>query len=147
MTLVTRSALVPYKAEQMFDLVNDIDAYPEFLPWCKEAEILRQSATEIHARLTVSKGGVKQQFATCNTLTHPSRIDMKLENGPFQKLEGYWQFDELGQGQEIDGCKASLYLEFEFANPLLAAMFGAAFKSMADTLLDAFIQRAKDKYG
>jgi ribosome-associated toxin RatA of RatAB toxin-antitoxin module len=146
MTLVTRSALVPYQAEQMFALVNDINAYPEFLPWCHGAEVLRETEMEIHASLMVGKGGVKQEFATCNVLTRPSRIDMSLKNGPFQKLEGYWQFDGLGDA-DFEGCKATLFLEFEFANPLIAAMFGATFKSMADSLLDAFIQRAKDQYG
>ncbi len=143
MPVVDRSALVPYSAEQMYNLVNDIESYPQFLPWCRSSKILARSDEQVKATIEMVKGPMHRSFTTCNRLQEPQAIDMRLVNGPFRRLEGGWQFTHLQAG----GCKVALRLEFEFANALLRLTIGPIFNRIADTMVDSFCQRARQIYG
>lgn len=143
MPLVNKNAILPYSAQQMFELVNDIAAYPEFLPWCKASKIIKQSTDEICATLTLKKGGIEKDFTTCNRIQINKMIEIKLLNGPFRHLEGFWQFEALSD----TSCRVILNLEFEFANKFISLAFGAVFEQVTQTLLNAFTQRAQEQYG
>jgi ribosome-associated toxin RatA of RatAB toxin-antitoxin module len=140
---VQRSALLPYRPEQMFDLVNDVTSYPEFVPWCVGAEVLSASEGEKVAALTLGKGPVSERFVTRNTLRYPDRIRLDLEHGPFKHLHGTWRFVQLGEA----GCKVEFDIHFELAHRIWHRMFGALFTRMVDSLVDAFCQRARRLYG
>jgi ribosome-associated toxin RatA of RatAB toxin-antitoxin module len=135
---VRRSALVPYTAPQMFRLVDDVEAYPEFLPWCNDAHIDRRDGDSIEATLELHKGGVSKHFTTRNTRTEFETIDIELVGVPFRPLQGGWPFQELGD----KGCKVSLELDFEFESLLVDLMFGGFFEETCNSLLDAFSRRA-----
>ena len=143
MTTINRNALVPYSSAQMFDLVNDIEAYPRFLPWCTGSEVLRRDEDEVQARLDLVKGGGEEAFTTVNRMQKNNIIEMRLVEGPFHRLEGFWRFQNLGD----QGCKVSLDLEFEFANKLVGLAMGPMFTQIANTLVDSFCTRAADVYG
>ncbi len=143
MTDIHKSALVPYSAEQMFDLVNDIDAYASFLPWCRSSKVLSRQENVIEASLEIAHGALHKTFATRNTLTGKEKIQMNLLEGPFKKLEGVWRFEALAD----QGCKVSLDLSFEFSNRLLGLTVGPIFSAIANSLVDAFTQEAVKKYG
>lgn len=143
MALVEKSALVTFSAAQMFDLVNDPESYPEFLPWCESAEVLSASEDRMCARLTVARAGIRQSFSTCNRLQRAETIELNLEEGPFRSLHGIWTFSPLRE----DASKVSLRLEFEFSGRLINMAFGAVFSHIADSLVDAFCRRAREVYG
>lgn len=143
MAKVEKSALVPFTPAAMFDLVNDVPSYPAFLPWCRSARILSDSEELRCGELEVARAGIHQSFATCNRLHHPERIDLELKEGPFKSLHGFWQFQPLGDA----ACKVTLHIEFEFSGRLIDAAFGAVFRQIADTLVDAFCKRAAEIYG
>lgn len=140
---IERSALVWHSAERMFGLVNDVVAYPQFLPWCASAEVHHTNEQEITASLEVAKGGVRQRFTTRNQLVAPSEIQMVLVDGPFTRLKGCWRFHSLDER----ACKVQLTLEFEFTGTLARMAFGTVFNQAANTLVDAFCKRANDVYG
>jgi ribosome-associated toxin RatA of RatAB toxin-antitoxin module len=140
---VNRSALVPYTAHEMFGLVDDIESYPEFVPWCNDATVDSRTGDTVVATLELHKGPVSKHFTTRNTRREFEAIDMELVGGPFSQLTGGWRFREI----ENEGCRVSLELEFAFENRLLDMMFGAFFKAAGDTLVDAFTARARDLYG
>lgn len=142
-THIHRSALLPYPARVLFDLVNDVARYPEFLPWCSASEVLEVSETHMRASLAVSKAGLSQRFVTRNTLLAGQSIELNLEEGPFTQLHGTWQFKTLSD----KACKISLDLTFDYAGPLVRATLGPLFNQAANTLVDAFCQRAKQLYG
>lgn len=142
MSQISRSALVPYSAEQMFRLVNDVDAYPEFLPGCTGSRILDASEQQMTAAVDVSKAGISKTFVTRNTLTDNQSIHMQLVDGPFRKLTGGWNFISLSE----DACKVELNLEFEFTNMLVEMAFGRIFKELASSMVQAFTKRAKEVY-
>ena len=142
MKQVTRSALLPYSAEQMFDVVNDVASYAMFLPWCSASEVLSQSETEMVARLTISRGSLSQQFTTRNELERPGVINLHLVDGPFTTLEGRWRFSSLGE----DGCKIEMVLRFEMSSKMLGAILARVFEQATDSLVDAFCQRAAQIY-
>jgi len=142
-THIQRSALLPYPAQTLFDLVNDVSAYPQFLPWCAASEVVEQSDEHMLAALTIAKGSVSQRFLTKNNLQPGSRIEMSLREGPFTDLHGIWEFKALGD----KACKISLDLTFEYAGPLVKATLGPLFTQAANTLVDAFCQRAKQLHG
>lgn len=143
MTHIQRSAIVMCSREALFDLVNDIERYPEFLPWCLAAHVESKTDTQITAQLTVGKSGIKQSFSTRNLLKRPEQMEMTLVEGPFKQLRGVWQFSELNS----DACKVNFDLQFEFSNKLTALALGAVFNQAADTLVDAFCARANQLYG
>ena len=143
MTTIHKSALVPYSAEQMYDLVNDFQKYPEFLPWCGGAMEISRSENEVEASLEIAHSGVHKSFSTRNRLEPGQSIEMQLVEGPFKYLNGVWRFEKLGDA----GSKVGLDLEFEFSNKLLGMTFGPLFSKIASSLVDAFIQRAQKVYG
>lgn len=142
-THIQRSALLPYPAQALYDLVNDVAKYPEFLPWCSSVEILESTEVLMRARLGVAKGGLSQHFVTRNTLVPGQSIEMNLEEGPFTKLHGVWVFKPLGE----KACKISLDMTFDYAGAIVKATLGPLFNQAANTLVDAFCQRAKHLYG
>ncbi len=142
-TRIQRSALLPYPAQALYDLVNDVASYPQFLPWCAASEVLEVSETHMRASLTVAKGNISQRFMTRNTLVPGQNIEMLLEEGPFSQLQGIWEFKALGD----KACKISLDLTFDYAGSLVRATLGPLFTQAANTMVDAFCQRAKQLYG
>lgn len=142
MPIIHQELIVSYSAAQMFALVNNVNEYSQFLPYCKSSKILSQTADEIRATLILAGGGFQKSFSTCNRLQPDKMIEIKLLDGPFRHLEGYWRFETLGQG-----CKVSLDLEFEFSSKLLALAFGPVFNQVANTLVEAFSKRAEAIYG
>lgn len=142
-TRIHRSALLPYPARALYDLVNDVARYPDFLPWCSSTEVLEVSETQMRARLEVAKGGLSQRFLTRNALRPGESIEMHLEEGPFTHLHGIWTFKTLGE----KACKISLDLTFDYAGSLVKATLGPLFNQAANTLVDAFCERAKQIYG
>ncbi len=143
MTTISKSALVPYTPEEMYALVRDIESYPRFLPWCSEARVLSEDQDEVRATLTLSKGGVEKAFTTCNRHQSNKMIEMRLVEGPFKHLQGFWRFDPLGD----HGCKVSMDMDFEFSSRMLGMVVGPVFSQVANTLVDSFQQRAVDVYG
>jgi len=140
---VKKSAIVPYRAREMFDLVDDVDAYAEFLPWCSRSEVLNRSDDTVEATLELHKGGVSRAFTTRNSRVPGESIDLDLLGGPFRHLQGGWRFEPLGD----DGCKILLELEFEFESRVVDLMLGAFFEETCNSLVDAFIGRAEAIYG
>jgi ribosome-associated toxin RatA of RatAB toxin-antitoxin module len=143
MRKVNRSALVPYSAREMFSLVDDVESYPQFVPWCNDATVESRSGESVVATLELHKGPISKHFTTRNTRRNFDAIDMELVGGPFRQLSGGWRFRDI-EGQ---GCRVSLELEFEFEGRLVDMMFGAFFKDAGDSLVDAFIKRAREVYG
>ncbi len=142
MTRINKKAVVKFSANQMYKLVNDIEAYPSFLPWCTDANIINDSKDSLTASVSISIGRIKKIFTTLNTMQQDISIDMKLIRGPFKKLNGSWEFKNNNNG----GSTVSLVMEFEFKNKLLKYTLGGAFKKITDSLVDAFISRANDIY-
>ncbi|MDQ7090922.1 MAG: type II toxin-antitoxin system RatA family toxin [Methylococcales bacterium] len=142
MTVVQKSALVKFSAQQMFDIVNDIETYPEYLPWCKSSRILTQNEDIIEAELVIAKGGLQKSFSTRNKLDPGGRIYMTLLDGPFKSLEGVWNFMPLRE----DASKISLDLEFEVMGKLAGLTFGAVFSQLCSGMVSAFSTRAKHLY-
>ena len=140
---IHKQAIVPYSAEQMFALVDDIESYPEFLPWCKEASEVERKPDEVTATLVLSKGLVTQAFTTCNKNTHERKIEMNLVDGPFSHLQGEWEFTELDE----QSCKVVLNIEFAISNSLLRLTLEPVFALVLSRLVNAFKIRAKDIYG
>jgi ribosome-associated toxin RatA of RatAB toxin-antitoxin module len=142
MASVRKSVLVPYSAEQMFELVEGIEAYPQFLPWCGGATILERTPAETLARLDIHYRGVRAHFTTANRNERPERIVIELRDGPFRHLDGTWRFRALG----ASGSKVEIELHYEFATPVLERLIGPVFSHIAHTFIDAFVRRAEDVY-
>ncbi len=137
-----RSALVHYSAQQMFDVVNDIEAYPQYMEGCVGAKILQRGDDWLEARLELSKAGVSQTFVTRNHLQAPTLMTLSLVDGPFRSLEGAWRFMPLAE----DACKVSFSLSFELQNRLLGMAVGKLFESVTNKQVDALCARAKQIY-
>ncbi|MCO7261569.1 type II toxin-antitoxin system RatA family toxin [Dickeya zeae] len=142
MPKISRSALVPFSAEQMYKLVNDVSSYPAFLPGCTGSRVLSSSESEMTAAVDVSKAGISKTFTTRNTLVDNQCILMQLVDGPFRQLSGDWRFTPLSD----DACKVELNLDFEFKNALIELAFGKIFKELANGMVQAFTLRAKEVY-
>ncbi len=143
MATVRRSARVRYTAQQMYDLVNDVESYPKFLHWCSGARIVRQDSETLEAEIDIGFRGIHKSFRTRNRQNPPHLIDIELVRGPFRKLEGFWRFDELDEG----GCEVTLDLEFVVSAGPLAFMFSAVFEELARQQMNAFVRRAQQIYG
>ncbi|MCP3700679.1 MAG: ubiquinone-binding protein [Aliivibrio sp.] len=142
MPQVSRSALVPFSAKQMYDLVNDVASYPQFLPGCSGSKIIEQSEHAMVASVDVAKAGIKKTFTTKNTLADSEVIGMNLVDGPFKSLTGGWHFMALDE----TACKVELKLDFEFSNALVAMAFGKVFQELTNNMVNSFTQRAKQVY-
>ena len=143
MRTVNRSALVPYSAYEMFCLVDDVESYPEFLPWCNDAEVHNRTDNTVEATLELHKGSVSNHFTTRNTRHEHDAIDIELLGGPFRHLQGGWRFKDLGE----QGCKVSLELDFAFESMMVDLMFGHFFEETCNSLVDAFTRRAAAVFG
>ncbi len=143
MAQVHRSALVPYSSEQMFNLVDDIENYAQFLPWCSGSTEHRRDKHEVEASVNIAKGAVNKAFRTINKLQHYDCIEMSLVDGPFKHLHGYWRFHSLSS----TACKITLDLDYEFSNRLVSFAIGPVFNQVANTLVDSFVKQAKVHYG
>lgn len=144
MPLISRESLVMYSPTEMYDLINDINAYPEFLPWCKSSQIISQNEDVIEASVEIAKGSLNKTFATRNLLQKNKMIEMKLLEGPFKHLEGFWRFKPL---KDPSACKVTLDLEFEFNSKIMALAVGPIFSKIANTMVDSFCKRAVTVYG
>ena len=142
MKRIARSAIVEHSAEQMFSLVEDIDSYPRFLPWCRAAKVDERAAGSVQATLSVGMRGLKQTFSTRNELHPPEAMDMRLLKGPFRHFAAAWRFKPLS----AQACSVEFSLEYEMAGPL-ARMLEPLFDHIADTMVDAFPRRADDLHG
>ncbi|MEQ8234063.1 MAG: type II toxin-antitoxin system RatA family toxin [Gammaproteobacteria bacterium] len=137
MTVVRRTAFAPFTAAQMYHLVNDVEAYPGFLPWCDGAVVLAREPALTRARLTVRKGRFHYSFTTANRLVPERSIALDLVDGPFSRFHGAWHFVPAD-----GGCTIDFNVEFEFANRIVGRALAAAFKPIADSMVDAFKRRA-----
>ncbi len=138
MIQIRRSAIVRQTAQQMFDLVNDVEAYPRRFSWCSAAQVLDREPGALVAKLELRIAGMNQDFTTRNTLDPPQRIAMQLAAGPFRQLHGAWEFMALGD----DGCKVSLALDFDYAGRMMAPVMRAGFEKLADRMVDEFCREA-----
>ena len=143
MAEVKQSLLVPYSSRRMFDLVDAVESYPEFLPWCDGTELLYRRPGLLRAVICVNFRGIKQQFTTENERIEPFEMRMRLVDGPFKSLDGFWSFTELGDS----GCKIEFQLRWEFSSRILATLAGPVFNHIANTMVDAFVARAQKLYG
>jgi ribosome-associated toxin RatA of RatAB toxin-antitoxin module len=140
---VNRSALTPYSPARMFALVEDIERYPEFLPWVSRAELLERKDNEIIGRLEMHRAGVTEKFTTRNVLDPPREITLHLVSGPFRTLEGRWTFENIADR----GTRVSLFVRFEFTSSVLALLLTRSFEKNCTDLLNAFVTRARKVYG
>ena len=141
MTLVKRSRVVAFSCEKMFNLVNQIEDYPDFLPYIASATVHHRDESEVQATLEIAAAGMNKSFTTRNRLQQNKMIEIRLIDGPFHHLEGFWRFDEL-EG----GCMISFDLEFEFANKMFSMFLGPIFEQIADKMVDSFCDQAKECY-
>ena len=142
MPRVERSALLPYRAADVFDIVNDVSRYPEFLPWCAAAAVLQATDEEVVAELSLAASGIRETFTTRNRLTPFERIEMVLVSGPFRELSGGWTFTRLGDDA---GCRVALELDFQLSG--VRSLLGSVFSRAADQMVDAFCARANELLG
>ena len=140
---IHKSALVPYSSAQMFALVDDIGSYSLFLPWCRSSQVLTRTEDEVRATIEIAHGSLRKSFTTRNRTQRDKMIEMRLEEGPFRHLEGFWRFDVLGE----QASKVSLDLDFEFSSKLVGLAMGPVFSQIANSLVDAFTKRAVQVYG
>ena len=143
MTTVQKSALVKYSAQQMIQPVEDIESYPEFLPWCSGSTILKREGNIVEAELKIAKAGFNKSFATRNRSEGTSKLFMTLLNGPFSSLDGVWHFIPLRE----DASKISLDLQFEIQGKLANLAFGSVFNQICNTMVSSFTERARNIYG
>ncbi len=141
MTSVRRSLFVPFTSAEMFSLVNDVDKYPEFLPWCSATEVLVSNLTRMEATLSISKGRFSYDFSTVNTLHENESIRLDLRDGPFKNFSGLWCFADVDAGSLVE-----IALEFEFEGVILGAAVSLASGIVVDTLVDSFKRRAYKIY-
>lgn len=142
MNSVTRSALVPFSAQQMFDLVEGVEQYPQFLPWCSGTAVSHRDPAVTQATIHINYRGIKQSFSTENHKQPPERMTLQLVEGPFSMLDGEWLFTALG----AEACKVDFRLSYEFSSTLLEKLVGPVFGHIAGTMVDAFLKRADIVY-
>jgi len=141
--VVRKSVLLPYSAEQMFVLVDRVEDYPQFLPWCGGTEVARDGEASMTATILIDFRGIRQRFTTLNTAHQPEVITMHLREGPFSRLDGEWHFLALRQ----DACKVEFSLQYAFVRGLLGRALGPVFDQIAHSFIDAFVRRADQVYG
>ncbi len=143
MATVDKSVLIGHSAAEMYALVADVDAYPQFLPWCNGTEVRLLDAHRAAATLHVNYHGVRVHFTTENRMEQGALIDMKLVNGPFKRLDGYWRFVPLS----AQACKIEFRLSYELSGKLVEKIAGPVFNHIANTLVEVFVKRAASLYG
>lgn len=143
MRQVERSALVPFSADAMFDLVADVESYPQFVPGCTGTQVHSHDEEWLVASIALKEGPLRTEFRTRNRLERPRLMDMKLEEGPFSSLHGVWEFTPLGE----EGSKVALSIRFAFASRAMDLMLGPVFEMICNRLVNAFVLRARELYG
>ena len=143
MVNISKSALVSYSAQEMFEIVDDIASYPQFLPWCGSTQIIQRNEDTVEAAIQITHSGINKTFTTRNRNQKGKMIEVQLVNGPFRHLHGYWRFERL----EDNACKVSLDMDYEFSSKILGLLVGPIFGQIANTLVDAFCTRATKLYG
>ena len=143
MSSFRKQVTVPYTADQMYDLVNDINAYSTFIPLCLSSEVHEEQDHQLRATIKIAKGKIGFGFSTVNTMEKGRSITMNLENGPFKTLKGVWRFTPLGPHE----CIISLHFDFDFSNKLLGAALGDLFKQLCDSMVESFHKQAAVRYG
>lgn len=143
MTEIHRTALVPHSAETLYNLINDVEAYPQFLDGIVDAQEIEASETHMVGRLVVRKAGIERTLVTRNQLQRPHRIELQLVEGPLKSLTGLWTITPLGD----EGCRVALDMSFETDGRLMAMAFGPILRQLGDRMVDAFVQRADELYG
>ena len=146
MKTVHKSVLIWYRPEEMYALVVDVVAYPQFLPWCDHANVVAVDGKGMTAEVGIAFGGVRQTFTTRNLHTPGRAVAMQLVNGPFSRLDGEWRFIPLGDGTQR-AARVELVLNYGFDNVALGALVGPVFDRIAGSLVDAFVKRAEQVYG
>lgn len=144
MSQIKRSALVHYSPGEMYALVNDVERYPAFLPWCRSTRLLESTETEMKATIEIARGALNQAFTTHNIMDPGRRIEIRLVDGPFRKLHGFWRFTPL---KRENTCKVELDLEYVFDSGLMSIAARPVFAQIANSLVDAFTRRAVEVYG
>lgn len=139
---IRRSALMPYPVQFMYEIVNDVDSYPEFLPWCGGVKVHQLDNTSMEASILMRGAGLNHWFKTRNSMVPGKSIEMELVEGPFSKLDGRWSFTPI----DSDGCKIELRLLFEMKQGLASTLIAPAFSRIANTMVDSFCDRARDQY-
>jgi len=137
---VKRSALIAESPARMYALINDVERYPEFVPWCTSARIDSRKDGEVVATLAIKRGPLRAEFTTRNLLEPDKRVLMQFVSGPFRVLEGLWTLTALGDL----GCRVELEMRFEFANRVAGTLFAPLFEDTAASLVDAFVKRARE---
>ena len=140
---IRKSVLVPYSVRRMFDLVADVPAYPQFMPWCGSASVEPAGDGRVRACIEIDYRGVRSGFATLNRHFVEDRIEMEFADGPFSALGGFWRFTAL----KADACKVEFELDYEFANGVLGRLIAPVFNFIANAFIDAFARRAEVLYG
>ena len=143
MAVVHKSVFLGYSAEQMFALVEQVENYPQFLPWCGGVDVRERGENTVVASLAIKYHGIKQSFTTSNRNTPSSTIEMRLVDGPFKSLDGIWTFKSL----RLDACKIELDLHYEFSSRLLESIVGPVFGMITNSMVDSFCKRAETVYG
>lgn len=143
MSVVEKSVLVGYSPQQMFDLVDAVEAYPQFLPWCESADVIHRDAAVTRATLHINYHGITQKFTTENTKEPPEKMTVRLIEGPFRVLDGVWRFTPLSE----HACRIDFRLHYEFSGRILEMLVGPVFSYIANTMVDAFVKRAEKRYG
>ncbi len=142
MNVVEKTVLVMHSAEQMYALVDTVENYPQFLPWCGGVDLIERDESKTVATLHIAFHGIKQNFTTENHKTFPNLMVIKLRNGPFKYLEGDWQFIRLSD----EACKIVFRLNYEFANVFLEKLIAPVFSHISNTFVDGFVARADKVY-
>ena len=140
MAQVEKTVLVGHSAERMFNLVDNVEDYPRFLPWCGGVDLLRRDDQVTEATLHIDYHGLKQKFTTENHKTFPTAMEINLKSGPFKHLEGFWRFTPLAE----DACKVQFRLQYEFSSTLLEKLISPVFSHIANTFVEAFVQQAEN---
>jgi ribosome-associated toxin RatA of RatAB toxin-antitoxin module len=139
-TVVNRQALMPYSARTMFDIVNDVAAYPEFLPWCGDTKIMSETEQAMQASVLMKKGKLNHWFTTSNNMIPAEKIEIALIDGPFKSLDGVWEFTAFDETTS----KVTLVLNFEFSNGITAFVLSPIFTQIANSMVDSFCLRAHE---
>jgi ribosome-associated toxin RatA of RatAB toxin-antitoxin module len=139
MPTVRKSVIVDRPAPAMFDLVDDVESYPQFLPWCARTEVFERTEQVTVARLDIDYHGLTSHIATRNQKHAPERMVLEFVEGPFDKFKGHWHFHGLGD----EGCRVDFALEYAFANLAFEAMLGPVFGHIIETLVERFVERAE----
>lgn len=141
MTVVAKSKTVNYSCEQMYQLVNQVEYYDEFIPYCSQTQVHHRDEDEVQATVVIAAAGISKSFTTRNLLQKNKMIEIRLIDGPFKHLEGFWRFNPVDKG-----CQISLDLEFEFASHMFSMFLGPVFEQVSEKMVDAFCERANNVY-